>query len=96
MVSFTFRPFHPWRYRYLKGNELKTYDIDKLKDPETVRKYANTLTVKAECDEHTSEKSNGKWTTCQQIIQKACGEVIKEEGRRKKKKKIGSVKNVKK
>jgi len=84
MVSFTSRPFDPWRYRYQKGNELKTCDIDKLKDPETVRKYVNTLTVKAEYDEHTTEKSNGKWRTCQQIIKKAGGEVIKEEGRGKK------------
>jgi len=62
MVSFTSRPFHPWRYRYQKGNEFKTYDIDKLKDPETVRKYVNILTVKAEFDEHSTEISNGKWT----------------------------------
>lgn len=61
---------------------MKTYDTDKLEDPETVRKYVNTLTVKAECDEHTTEISNGKWTTCQQIIAKAAGELIKEEGRR--------------
>jgi hypothetical protein len=95
MVSFTSRPFHPCRYRYQKGKEFRTCDIDKLKDPETVRKYVNTLTVKAECDEHTTEKSNGKWATYQQIIKKAGGDVVKEEGRRPPKK-IGSVKNVKK
>jgi hypothetical protein len=38
--------------------------------------------VKAECDEHMTEISNGKCRTCQQIITKAAGEVIKEEGRR--------------
>ena len=71
-----------WRYRYQKGNELKTYDIDKLKDPKTVRKYVNTLTAKAGCDEHTAKINNGNWTTCKQINTKAVDEVIKEEGRR--------------
>jgi len=32
--------------------------------------------VKAECDEHMTEISNGKWITCQLIITKAAGEVI--------------------
>ena len=73
---------------------MKTYDINKLKDPEIVRKYVNVLTVKAECGEHTTEISNGKWGTCQQMItrQLVRGLRRKVEG----KEMIGSAKNVKK
>ena len=35
------------------------YDTDKLKDPETIRKYTNTLKLQEECDEEKT--ANKQW-----------------------------------
>jgi hypothetical protein len=63
---------------------LKRHDIDKLKDPENVRKYRSSLKVQVECGEQTTEIDNGNWTSCKHIITKSAYEVIKEEGGRQK------------
>jgi hypothetical protein len=63
---------------------LKWYDIDKLKDPENVRKYRSSFKVQVECCEQATEKDNENWTTCKHITTKSDDEVIKEEGGRHK------------
>lgn len=70
--------------RYQKENELKWCDIDKLKDPENVRKYRSSLKVEVECGDQTIEIYNGNWTSCKHIITMSADEVIKEEGGRQK------------
>jgi hypothetical protein len=46
-------------YRYQREDGLNMYDTDKLKDPETIRKYTNTLKLQEECDEEKT--ANKQW-----------------------------------
>jgi hypothetical protein len=64
---------------------LKWYDIDKLKDPENVRKYRSSLKVQVTDGEQTTKIDYGNWTSCKHIITKSADEVIKEKGGRQKK-----------
>jgi hypothetical protein len=62
------------------------YDIMKLTDPEVATRYMNNLKSQIGNNEYAVELDNDKWTVCKQIISNAAEEVIKEEGRRKRRK----------
>jgi hypothetical protein len=58
----------------------------KLTDPEVPTRYMNNLKSQIGNNEYAAELDNGKWTVCNQIISNAAEVVIKEEGRRKRRK----------
>jgi hypothetical protein len=55
------------------------YGTDKLKDPETIRKYTNSLNVQEERNGETTAIDNGNWTIGKQITTTAAEGVIKKE-----------------